>query len=427
MRLGVVPWPWGGGGGIYQYSHSLMLGLEDLGLSPDCLIYTDYLEEATRVYGHLDVAIRPIEPPPKSKAASTMGRIVGEGPHRDLWRRTMARRSRARRPGHLQSKVVNWKPHLTSMLQEAKVDLMIYAWPSAMCFEARVPYVMAVHDLQHRLQPHFPEVSANGEWETREYILRNGVRYATRIVTDSEVGKQDVLDYYGSVGISEDRVEVLPFVPSPLLRRPTEEEMQATRQRHKLPQDYLFYPAQFWPHKNHVNIIEALYRLKLRGTAVPIVFVGEHGHPMMEETWSRVQQLVRAYELGSQVHFLGYVSDDEMSALYEDARALVMPTFFGPTNIPVVEAWMFDCPVITSDIRGIREHTGEAGYLVDPRSVDEIADGIERVTGDLGLRDRLVKAGRERIAHYGQAEFNQRLESILEKVEPQVATEGFPE
>ena len=83
--------------------------------------------------------------------------------------------------------------------------------------------------------------------------------------------------------------------------------------------------------------------------------------------------------LEGELRYLGYVPDEDMSGLYAGAVALVMPTFFGPTNIPVVEAWTFGCPVLTSDIRRIREQAGNAAVLVDPRSVEAIADQGDRI------------------------------------------------
>src|SRR5262249_15716101 len=71
--------------------------------------------------------------------------------------------------------------------------------------------VMAVHDLQHRISPQFPEVGSEEEYAVREYLFRNGARCAEVIVTDSEVGKEDVLRYYGDL-IDADHVAVLPFL-----------------------------------------------------------------------------------------------------------------------------------------------------------------------------------------------------------------------
>ena len=84
---------------------------------------------------------------------------------------------------------------------------------------------MAIHDLQHRIHPEFPEVSANGEWEAREHLFASGVRHAEAILVDSEVGREDVLEFYGHL-TSPDRVRILPFVLPPYLVRPTPDEVR---------------------------------------------------------------------------------------------------------------------------------------------------------------------------------------------------------
>lgn len=424
MRVGVAPVRWPGAGGIFQYSQSILTALA--GTTGAALpVFVDDAEAAQSVFGQEGLRFVALPGEPRGRARGVLDRVAGDGRLRRAWRGFRESRSRARRPEAIDANVVNWKPHLGDAFAGEGVDVVIYAAPSTMSFEARTPYMMAIHDLQHRVQPEFPEVSRGREWETREYTIRNGVRHATRILVDSDVGKQDVLDFYGFTGITEDRVEVLPFAPSPLLHRPEDDEVARVRADHRLPSGYLFYPAQFWPHKNHMRVVEAVHRLSRRGVDAPVVFVGSHADPLMEETWRRVERLVRTYGLESQVLFLGYVPDDVMSVLYADAHALLFPTFFGPTNIPVVEAWSYEVPVITSDLRGIREHTGDAAYLVDPRSVDAIADGIELVTTDEGLRARLVEAGRARAGSYGRAEFEERLRAILQRAEPAVTTEGF--
>ena len=78
----------------------------------------------------------------------------------------------------------------------------------------------------------------------------------------------------------------------------------------------------------------------------------------------------RELKVDRQIRHLGYVPANDMAALYANAEALVMPTFFGPTNIPILEAWGLGCPVITSDIRALREQAGDAALLADPNSAD---------------------------------------------------------
>src|SRR5439155_19129424 len=165
---------------------------------------------------------------------------------------------------------------------------------------------------------------------------------------------------------------------------------------------YVFYPAQFWPHKNHVRIVQALGLLKqAHQIKIPVVFCGSYDSEIRESTFREVMMFSSQLGLEGEIRYLGYAPDEDMSGLYAGAAALVMPTFFGPTNIPVLEAWAFGCPVLTSDIRGVREQVGDAAVLVNPRSVEAIADGIYRIWMDQNLGRMLGERGRQRLATYG--------------------------
>jgi len=284
---------------------------------------------------------------------------------------------------------------------------------------------MAIHDLQHRLQPDFPEVSTNGVWEEREYRFRNGARYATLLLADSEVGKEDILHFYGPYGVTPDKVKVLPFLPACYLAMDvSESERQRVRTLYHLPERYLFYPAQFWPHKNHVGIVQALGLLKReRRLKVSVVFCGSHSEEIREGTFRKVMSLSSQLGVEKQIHYLGYVPDEDMSGIYAEAVALVMPTFFGPTNIPILEAWAFGCPVLTSDIRGVREQVQDAGVLVDPRSVEAIADGIYQLWTDENLACSLADLGRQRLASYTPDDYRRRLVAILQEAKTRVSAQ----
>ena len=256
-----------------------------------------------------------------------------------------------------------------------------------------IPYVMPVHDLQHRLQPQFAEVSANGELQGREELFRPGIENANAVLVDSEAGKEDVLNLYD---IPEDRVHVVPFVPMtpPLPHEERKRWAASLRRTHELPSRFVFYPAQFWKHKNHVRLIRAVDRARrVHGIDVGAVFVGIP-YNGFDEAMAAIE------ELGLQkiVRYLGYVRDEEVAALYFMADALVMPTFFGPTNIPDLEAWKANCPVVTSDVRGIREQVADAALLVDPYDADQLGDTIAQVLTDAELRQRITAKGLERVA-----------------------------
>ena len=305
------------------------------------------------------------------------------------------------------------------------VDLVILPWPEPQVICSTIPHVLAVHDLQHRIQPEFPEVSADGEWEARERIFRVGIGRALLVLVDSDVGREDVLTYYGDV-IQPDRVKVLPFLPAPYIRTAISDgNMADVRARHDLPTRYLFFPAQLWSHKNHVRVVQAIGQLRSeRGIDVPVVMCGSAEGALREAVLGQVLNEASAAGVADLVRILGYVPDRDMGALYRAGAGVLLPTFFGPTNIPVLEGWTMGLPVLTSDIRGIREQCGDAAVLVNPRSVESIAAGIASLWLDEALRSRLIAAGKRRLESYGPDEYRRRLAEILDEAEVRLRNAG---
>jgi glycosyltransferase involved in cell wall biosynthesis len=303
---------------------------------------------------------------------------------------------------------------------------MLYPAADSLAFEADIPYVVAIHDLQHRLQPEFAEVSADGEWEDREYLYRNATRHATLILAESEVGREDILQCYGVHGVGRDRVKVLRYCPAPYLTGADPERLSArARAVYQLPERYLFYPANFWPSKNHVGLVRALGQLRERhDLCVPLVLSGSRVGALRERTFRDMMTVADGVGVTEQVRYLGWVPDDLIAGLFAGATAMVMPTYFGPTNLPAVEAWSFGCPVLTSRLRGIAEQVGDAGLLANPASVEEIADGIRRLWTDERLRAELARRGRERCDAYTEADFQVRFASIMEEAIRRVDAAG---
>jgi glycosyltransferase involved in cell wall biosynthesis len=102
-----------------------------------------------------------------------------------------------------------------------------------------------------------------------------------------------------------------------------------------------------------------------------------------------------------------------MAPIYQRARALIMPTFFGPTNIPPLEAFSLGCPVAISKIYGMPEQVGNAALLFDPSSETEIAEIMYRLWTDDELCDTLARKGRVRATIWNRSTFQERFEEIL--------------
>lgn len=430
MRIGVVPSLSGFGGGLYQYSLTMLDALhalqESKAIDDEFIVFHwDENEHALPKFCKegWEIVLLNLPLTVRRQVFHTLGHFLEDGKAREIAMKLYLRFvSKYLLPDP--DRVIP-RADLAHLFIKQRISWMLYPAPTPIAFEIGIPYVMAVHDLQHRLQPEFPEVSANGEWEKREYLFRNGTRCAMLLLADSDVGKEDILNFYERYGVTPDRVKVLPFIPPWYLPvEVSENEKKRIRSSYELPERYIFYPAQFWPHKNHARIIQALGLLKQEHNLnIGFVVCGSYTGEIMNRTYHEVRELAHKLGLDKEIYYLGYVPDEDMAGLYAEAVALVMPTFFGPTNIPVLEAWAFGCPVITSDIRGIREQVGNAAILVDPRSVEAIADGIYRLWTDENLRCTLADRGRKRLAIYTPGDYRRRLIEILEEGKARVHSE----
>ncbi len=427
MRIGFVPGLDGGRGGVYQYSLTMLDALHALeasGRLREKMVILAKEVDHPLLTTVKDWPVRQLTPPPpmSRRWLSLLHRALGDKGYGLLQKARQLLRKDGGRSAPLNLDVPLANPAMGRWFRKCGAELMLYPVPTRLAFEAGVPYVMAIHDLQHRGQPEFPEVSAQWEGAPREYLFRNGARQATLLLADSETGKEDILNFYGPYGVKPDQVKVLPFLPASYLAiTVSDEEVCRVREVHRLPERYFFYPAQFWPHKNHRRIVEALGLLARRhGVKIPIAFSGSHSGSIREKTFDEVTELARQLGLEEEVRYLGYVSDQDMSGLYAAAVALIMPTFFGPTNIPILEAWSLGCPVLTSDIRGVREQAGNAAVLAEPHSVEAIAEGLWRLWTDQNLRAMLVERGRVRLAAYTPEDFRLRLAEILDEAAARV-------
>lgn len=299
----------------------------------------------------------------------------------------------------------HFHPVAKTLLRE-HCDLWIFPSQDGWSYQVPVPALVSILDLMHRYERQFPEVSARGEYFLRERHYRNICRWAKGILVDSEVGKQHVVESYG---VAPERVHVLPYVaPESVSSCKAPENFDA---RYQLPEKFIFYPAQFWEHKNHKRLIQAVGRLKESIPDIKVVLVGSK-----KNAYPSAVRLAEDLNVSRDVIFLGYVPDEDLPEIYRRARALIMPTFFGPTNIPPLEAFAIGCPTAISGIYGIPEQVGDAALLFHPESVTEIAEGIRRLWFDDDLCAELVEKGKEKAAKWGQPQFNDRLREIIEQI-----------
>ncbi len=212
------------------------------------------------------------------------------------------------------------------------------------------------------------------------------------IVAVSEQTKRDFMEHFGA---PEGRCEVIPegvddgFAPRP------KAEIEAVRKRHGLTGPYLFYVGTLEYRKNVVGMISAYGLLREAGLHVDLALAGGRGWGYEE-----IEKAIAEHPERQGIRLLGYVSNDELPALYSGAACFLFPSFYEGFGLPVLEAMACGTPVVTSDRSSLPEVAGDAALMVDPDEPAEIAGAVEKVLKEDSTRERLIERGRLRAREF---------------------------
>ena len=234
-------------------------------------------------------------------------------------------------------------------LARARIDVLSHGGPLG---RTRVPWIFWVPDLQHR---RFPEFFGRFERRLRDSIYRGALRDAAVVITSSTSARDDLVRAYGTSGAP---MRVLHFVSSPRVdeaRLPTREQLGA-------PPRYFHLPNQFWKHKNHAVVIEAL----ASAPEVVVLATGASEDYRNPGHYEALMTRVRRLGLSDRFRHLGMVSHDELVALMRHSVAIINPSLFEGWSSTVEEAKSLGKRVLASDIAVHREQAPERGSFFPP-------------------------------------------------------------
>jgi glycosyltransferase involved in cell wall biosynthesis len=257
----------------------------------------------------------------------------------------------------------------------------------------KLPFIITIFDGCHRDMPEFDEVREFAEFERREMVFRSASTKAALVLANAPEIVDTLCRRYA---MERDRAVCIPFSPSPYVSRSVANEAEdaAVLGKYGLEPNYLFYPAQFWSHKNHATVLAALALLRERGLKKTLVLCGSD-----RGMRGPLEASIARYGLSDQVRILGFVPSSDLGALYRQAAALVMASYFGPTNLPPLEAWAVGTPIIYPE--AFKAQAGDAAVLFDYDSPGSLAEAIVKV-GSPEERARLVVAGRKRLQYFAE-------------------------
>ncbi len=279
-------------------------------------------------------------------------------------------------------------PHSDGTIEAVLADVVHFPWQGA--FLTDVPSLYQPWDLQHL---HLPEFFTPEQREWREVRYRAFCDQAALIITASDWVKRDLVSQYG---IDPGRIAVVNVPPATAAyAEPSLLEERDILVDLGLPERFVYFPAQTWPHKNHVRLFEALRELRDDNMVVPLVCSGQHN-----ESFPQVQRAATALGIDADVRFLGYVDPVVVQVLYKRATALIFPTLYEGWGLPILEAFSNGLPVACSNVTSLPELVDGAALIFDPYDAHDIAAATRRLWTDQVLALELAERGRAVASRY---------------------------
>lgn len=232
-----------------------------------------------------------------------------------------------------------------------------------------IPAIAWIPDFQHR---YLPELFSTREYWKRELGYRAQVASGRTVMVSSEDARRDCERFYS---MPANRIAVVRFAvllnPDSLIGDPAQ-----TAKRHGLPERFFYLPNQFWKHKNHRLVIEAVSLLKQRGQHVVVAASGAASDPRFPQHYQELQALVVSRGLTDCFRFLGMIPRPDVVALIRACAAVINPSRFEGWSTTVEEGRILGAPMLLSDLRVHREQVGDSAVFFDPDSPEQLADAL---------------------------------------------------
>jgi glycosyltransferase involved in cell wall biosynthesis len=250
--------------------------------------------------------------------------------------------------------------------------------------------VLGFSDLQ---QEYYPQFFTEVELERRTNIYKPSTEKALHIIVPSQYTKNTLIDKYAT---PSEKITIIPHGISSIFRRASPNEIHRIRLQYNLPDRYIFFPANPWPHKNHSRLMAALRIYQYRyDDPMGLVLSGRLNNEPRDAT-----TLAIAAGVDNRVIDLGFVLQEDLPALYSSAALMVFPSLFEGFGYPLVEAMACGCPIVAANTTSIPEITNGAALLFDPFDPEAIANAIHRLINDSALCTELVEQGYRQIFRF---------------------------
>lgn len=242
--------------------------------------------------------------------------------------------------------------------------------------------IMTIHDVSHE---RYPEWFSKNYYRFYHYMMPRIGKKAHAVLTVSEFSKKEIVD---TLGINSEKIHVV-HSNVPFHNKPSKEEI-LNFTRNPEAERYILAVSSMDPRKNFVRLVQAFDKIKDKSVKLYII-----GMSFKAFNTPDLQKLI-----GENVHLPGYIPDEKLQTMYQNALLSVYPSLYEGFGLPPLESMTYGCPVINSDIPALREVSQDAALYVDPYNVEDITQKIEQLLVDEPLRKELQEKGLLQIKKY---------------------------
>lgn len=295
---------------------------------------------------------------------------------------------------------------LPKILKQQNFDLVHFANFNHPILYRRA-FVVTIHDLIMHLYPTGKQKKSLIRKIAYQWTMRD-CRRAKRVIVPSESTRRDLV---GMLNYRQDKIVITPEGSEKMFRVHTEREKIAVKERLGLPKQYLLFVSRWEAYKGLPALLTAHEQLAEHFPDLGLVICGRPDTQNLQ-----IAELVKQKQADNpNIVTPGFVSDEDLAAIYSAAAVYVHPSMYEGFGIMVLEAFASGVPVVTSNTSSLPEVVGDAGLLVDPKSPEELVSAIKKILSDKNLAEELVAKGLERVKQYSWRQMAERTLAIYQE------------
>jgi glycosyltransferase involved in cell wall biosynthesis len=281
--------------------------------------------------------------------------------------------------------IIAWDQLAVKFAEKREKFDLIFNPKSSVPLTAKCKTVFVSHGLQWAVVPMRKPWT---DYISHKFLIPQYAKKADAVITVSNTTRQNLIDY---LGVKESLVHNVYMGVDERFKKPINQKMlDKTKKLFRLPERYFLYVGQIYPPKNFGRLVQAYARVGPK-MGISLVVAGEHRYYCNKEL-----ELINKLGISKWVLRVDWVRQEFLPAFYSLAEALCLPSLYESFGLPILEAMATGCPVITSNRYGMKEVADQAGLLVDPESIESIANGLYRIAIDKNLKQKLENLGRQR-------------------------------